>query len=1034
MTPDNSLVDLLSEEQDDSDDIPTLFQHSPYYDNEAFIEILKTKSDSFSLLSLNCCSLNAKFDQLQIYVDMIEQSGCKLDAICLQETWLSHSNDVSLIQLAGYNLIYRESICSTHGGVAIYLRENFEFSEMPSYGHADIWDGQFLEIHDKNDKNLRKLVIGNIYRPPRNSIDNYTTFTNELNEILYNFSRTKKEVVIVGDFNLDLLKIHSNDHIKEYFECILSNGFLPKITLPTHLTNRQGTLIDNIFTKLSHNFSQSTAGVLWHSLSDHQPCFITLDNIRLERAQSKLIKMYTKSRQSLENFRQEIFNSCHPQNFNSTLTQDPNINYDILDSNIASALKKHLPIKNVKYNKHKHRKTKWITNGILKSIKYRDRLYADLKMTDINDNSYAVKKINLTTYNSILKRSIRLAKKNYYHTCFENFKDDIKKTWSSINGILNKTSVNKKKDFPKFFIVRGEHLHDHKEIANEFNQYFATIGSNLSRNVIPPQGCSFERYLRNPISQTFKFNLINRCDVLKLINSLKPKTSSGIDGLTNKLLRFIGNEVSDCFSTIINQSFTTGIFPDKLKIAKVIPLHKKSANNIFDNYRPISLLPCLSKIIEKSMHQQIQEYFEKFSLFYNGQYGFRAEHSTELAALEVTDQILFQMDNNKTPINIYMDLSKAFDCLQHNILLSKLSHYGFRNTSLQLMASYLSDRKQMVQYDETPSDFVCIDTGVPQGSILGPLLFLIYINDIVNATNSFRPTIYADDTTLGACLSHFGRNNQEIRNNINNELNAISDWLKVNKLSLNAQKTKAMIFHTPKKRPNFPNLEIDQVQIEYVKNFNYLGIIFDNNMTWKNHVEMIRKKLGRICCIINRLKHFLPKDILLMIYNTLVLPHINYGVLLWGCRANELINMQKKLVRNITCSKYNAHSEPILKQLKLLKTTHIHVLNELKFCYKLEKRQLPPYFLDSIFRKNHNVHRYSTRTLNNYWMPGFKHEYFKTCLRYRIPHTFNTTDKMITTKIHTHSFKGYKNYIKNNFLSSYMSICEKRKCYPCGRI
>jgi len=260
----------------------------------------------------------------------------------------------------------------------------------------------------------------------------------------------------------------------------------------------------------------------------------------------------------------------------------------------------------------------------------------------------------------------------------------------------------------------------------------------------------------------------------------------------------------------------------------------------------------------------------------------------------------------------------------------------------------------------------------------------------------------------------------------------VSTWLKLNKLSLNIKKTKAMVFHTPQRRVYLPNLKIDNQPIEYVNEFNYLGIHFDKNLTWNSHIDVIRQKLSRISGIFNKLKHFLPQATLLTLYNTLALPHLNYGVLAWGSKAEKLEKLQKKLVRNISNSKYNAHSEPILKKLSLLKATHICALHELKFCYLLEHGLLPYYFRNHMFKKFSDIHRHNTRHSNRYQLPLIKHAFMKTGLHYRVSETYNKTATIITSKIHTHSLYGFKKYIKRFFINSYDSECHVRNCYICN--
>jgi hypothetical protein len=351
---------------------------------------------------------------------------------------------------------------------------------------------------------------------------------------------------------------------------IVANGFIPKITYPTRLAQNSGSLIDNIFLKLSTDYLNCISGILWNQISDHQPCFVLLNFFCKKSTKQRFVKVYTNNPNAIGNLKEELSRTCAVQNINSDFTCDPNITSNVLVNNIISAINNHLPVKTVKFKKHKHKKSKWVTNGIMISIKYRDRLYADLHMTDPNDESYGHKKDNLKTYNRILKQNIRLAKNQYYHSCFNKFKDDIKKTWSLINEVMNRSQP--KKEFPKQFLIDDTYVSDTVSIANEFNRYFSSIGKTLSESVQQPQNRSFEEYLPSPLHSCFKFSPVDSHTVLKVIDHLKRKTSCGFDGLSNKLLKEIKYEILDCLTVIINQSFATNIFPDKLKLAKVVPL------------------------------------------------------------------------------------------------------------------------------------------------------------------------------------------------------------------------------------------------------------------------------------------------------------------------------------------------------------------------------------------------------------------------------------------------------------------------------
>ena len=382
-------------------------------------------------------------------------------------------------------------------------------------------------------------------------------------------------------------------------------------------------------------------------------------------------------------------------------TADPNVNYSLLSNVLSDIINKHTELKIVKFNKHKHKKSPWITNEIITSIKFRDKLHLQFKKAPPNSPQKHNLKINVATYTKIIKKYIRNAKKQYYATIFQQQINDPQKTWKTINSILNRNQSNNTNI--QHLSINGQKIDEPSSISNSLNNYFVEIGQKLT-SALPSTDTQYQQYLNAQSNPTFKFEPVTEETVSKTIDSLCNKTSCTSDEISTILIKALKQELSTPITIIANQIINTSTFPDALKIAKVIPIHKKDNPHDCNNYRPISILPAISKIYEKILLHQLHEHFQLNNLFYNSQYGFRKKRSTEHAALELIDRILTDMDNNRIPISIFLDLSKAFDTLNHNILLNKLQHYGIRNQSLELCRSYLTNRKQYTINSSVPSE------------------------------------------------------------------------------------------------------------------------------------------------------------------------------------------------------------------------------------------------------------------------------------------------------------------------------------------
>ena len=467
--------------------------------------------------------------------------------------------------------------------------------------------------------------------------------------------------------------------------------------------------------------------------------------------------------------------------------------------------------------------------------------------------------------------------------------------------------------------------------------------------------------MTNSTPESMYIEPVSPSTVIATAIKLKPKTSSGIDELSTKLLRDTVEKVIEPLTYIINKSLDTGIIPDDLKIAKVIPIYKSSDPSLLKNYRPISLLPAFSKLLEKIMYDKLMSFLVSKNIFYKHQYGFRPKHSTIHPIIHFLNHCAEA--NNKTnpeyTLAVFCDLSKAFDVIDHTILLDKLNHYGIRGIANNWLQNYLTNRQQYVQLENSKSSLKPIKCGVPQGSILGPLLYLIYVNDIENSCDS-NILSFADDTTIYS--SHSDINSLFEMGNA--EINNLYTWFCTNKLSLNAGKTKYIIIKPRQRHCDISgrNISINNVSLTRIGNncpetsTKFLGILIDENLSWKQHISYLNSKISKTLFTIKQVKHFLPYDSLKKLYSTLVESHLSYGILAWGNASEstkyKTLLFQKRAIRAINKANYNSHTEPLFKRSKILKLNDLYELKVILFVNDFIANKLPISF-NNIFLFNH---------------------------------------------------------------------------------
>ena len=506
------------------------------------------------------------------------------------------------------------------------------------------------------------------------------------------------------------------------------------------------------------------------------------------------------------------------------------------------------------------------------------------------------------------------------------------------------------------------------------------------------------------------------CDIIAIISSFTSKASSGHDGVSSKLVKDLKYALSFPLSIIINNSLAMGLVPNMAKLAKIIPIHKAKDKKDISNYRPISLLPVISKILEKVVHKNVYTFLEKNKVLYASQYGFRKNRSTVNAITELVCHITNAFENKQNTLSVFLDLSKAFDTIDHSILLHKLEFYGVRGLALNWFQSYLSDRKQYVLFNNVQSQTLGITCGVPQGSVLGPLLFLIYVNDIANCLTHSKLISFADDTTVflsSKCIN-------DLYKKMNSDLDDLTNWFKANRLALNVNKSNCMLFQ-PNGNQNTlgKTLNIGTDPIEHKLNCKFLGIFIDNQLRWNNHLSHISAKLSRSVYILKTVKHILPLTLLRSLYYTMVQPYLTYGIILWGptyrCHLKQVSILQKKAIRCINKSYYNAHTEPLFIRNKILKLDDLYKFELSKFMFDCINGLLPTPILE-YFTTNATIHAHHTRQRN---IPHVT-QTVGTISERAVTHKGPKTWTEIPQTIRLHQNKNiFSRLLKNDYITKY---------------
>lgn len=873
----------------------------------------ETPGQQFKILFQNIQSIYNKQHLLESFV--IDKPAIK--AICMCETWLS-TDKLDNLQLSGCKIA--ASYCRrsrSGGGVCIILREDIEFIEC--YDIRDLTIEHCIEICACMLPKLNLLIIV-IYWNRREE----ELFLAQLKQTLQLINKKYKNLnaIIGGDFNINVLE--NSIKTNQFLNLMLEFKFTQHIKEPTRITHTTSTCLDLIFTNFNDNSLHTTVEEL--GFSDH--CGTSV-NMTFKQETKELV-WFTVKRLFNTNNIQKFKSKLSTQNWNNIITPNKNLNenYQSFLTTLKDILNECIPTRRIKL------KTKqsnfWLTTGIKTSCRNK-RL---LKILSIKINNPIITKY-YKKYEKILKKSVITAKKLHYINKMNKSTNKVKTMWNIVKERTNKIS---KKDKQNITLQTTSLISDPTQIANIFNDFFASIGENIS----PTSG--FDRTntaVINPTQNTMFLSPVDGYEVNSILKNLKNKNSYGIDELPPTLFRQCADELTLPFFKLINQSFEEGSFPDQLKRALIKPIHKKNTKTDPNNYRPIALLPTASKVFEKAMCNRVYSFCEKYNIFNDCQNGFRQNRSTSLAVYKYIQEALNVINNKHYAVGILLDMTKAYNRVQFDILLHKLHGIGVRGKAHDWFVSYLKSREQLVEveyYNSTTREIQLIrsktkpiQASIPQGSVIGCLLFLIYINDLPKTIEG-PCVLFADDVSiLTSC-----RSNNHINEKLNTIFDNITNWMTQHNLEINFTKTKLITFHPRQKTQIHINFQYNQVELETVNEFILLGLTIDTNINWKSHILKLKSKISKFSYALYEIKKTTDLKTALTMYYAYAHAWFTYGIILWGnsTDAQSLFILQKKLIRIITNIEQTDSCKPHFTKHKILTLVNIYILELCKLVRK----------------------------------------------------------------------------------------------------
>lgn len=846
-------------------------------------------------------------EELELCIDMMEN---QIDIICLSEHWLS-TNQVDSIVFNDFALAtYFARDKARGGGVAIYTRISKKIKFEPRPDIAKLSVEKCFEVCGIQLLTSTPLIIVTIYRTPQDTL--FSKFMLKLDRLFRNISdhTPSSNVCVIGDFNVDFNK--ESQKKMELINLMNMYNFKSNIDGFTRCTANSSTTIDNVLT----NFNLISKPInIETGLSDHVgqivivPYIMDDSEAAIEKSKHVMRRVFNKTQ--ISGFVLDISMEEWASVFNAETTE---AKYNCFLKTFLLYFEKHFPRKSI-INKNSTRPA-WITCQLKEAMIIKRKLYLESR-----NNNTAEFKAKFKEYKKQLAKKVASSKRDYNDNFIKKAENKIKATWNVINSTRG-TSKDRSKDNNIKLLINNKKVNEPTEVANSLNTYFNTISELIMNTSIDTmEECRIKLENRKvSTNHIMELNETSPNEIMNIIRKFKLKKSSGWDEVPISILKHTSHIIAGPMSYICNSSFKEGVFPSKLKLSVIKPLYKKGCKNNMSNYRPLALLSTFSKIFEKLVLERIMRFVNSSSLLGENQHGFRESYSTTTATYDLLHSVNSGLDNKEITATIMCDLSKAFDTIDSKLMLMKLEYYGVGGLALEWIRSYLSDRKQKVQIvnntsSVTSSKWTRSLNGLPQGAILSPILFSIFVNDLANnVPDNVKVVQYADDTSLVIK----GRTEDELRFNIQRVIVALDSWFAVNKLKLNCEKT-CIIRYKAQGIVNESPIIVSNVSLEFADKAKFLGITVDHRLKWGAHINNICKKLSSEYYMIKTLLKHCNFNTAMLVYYSHVQSQMQYGLRFWGAAgfAKKVFMRQKRIIRVLTGSGSRTSCRDLFKKLNV---------------------------------------------------------------------------------------------------------------------